>query len=140
MQVPEIFCSVFPETPSTIPVHRKITIFALPLEPGFLKRFSDKTELTLNGKFFEQAIVLIFLSSIIKKMQENNLFDSYPTRRFWMSLTSMNTTRCQVKICTQAKQQKLQIDLYKKLSFHHLYHYNKNGIQATYHQHAPGRS
>jgi transposase len=80
-----------------------------------LRRTVVSSEQSLNGKLFVQFIALIFLSSITKRMQENNLFKNYTMQEVLDELDIIECFEVPGQQLQIGETTKRQIELYTKL-------------------------
>ena len=80
-----------------------------------LRRMAVSSEQSLEGKLFVQFIALIFLSSITKRMQENNLFKNYTMQEVLDELDIIECFEVPGQHLQVGETTKRQIDLYTKL-------------------------
>ena len=80
-----------------------------------LRRTVVSSEQSLNGKLFVQFIALIYLSSITKRMQENNLFKNYTMQEVLDELDIIECFEVPGQQLQIGETTKRQIELYTKL-------------------------
>ncbi len=80
-----------------------------------LRRMAVSSEQSLDGKLFVQFVALIFLSSITKKMQENNLFKDYTMQDIMDEFDLIECFEVPGQLLHVGETTKRQVDLYTKL-------------------------
>ena len=80
-----------------------------------LRRLAVSSEQSLDGKLFVQFIALIFLSSIMRKMQESNLFKDYTLQEVLDELDVIECFEAPGRRRMVGEMTKRQVDLYVKL-------------------------
>jgi hypothetical protein len=80
-----------------------------------LRRMAVTSEQSLDGKLFIQFVALIFLSSITKKMQDNNLFKDYTMRDILDEFDLIECVEVPGQQLHVGETTKRQVDLYTKL-------------------------
>ncbi len=80
-----------------------------------LRRVAVSSEQSLDGKLFVQFIALIFLSSITKKMQENNLFKEFTLQEVLDELDIIECFEVPGHRLQVGEVAKKQTELYSKL-------------------------
>jgi len=80
-----------------------------------MRRMAVSSEQSLDGKLFVQFIALIYLSCIVKKMQENNLFKDYTMQEVLDELDIIECFEVPGQQLQVGETTKRQIDLFTKL-------------------------
>ena len=80
-----------------------------------LRRMAVSSEQSLEGRLFVQFIALIYLSYIIKKMQENNLFKDYTLQEVLDELDAIECFHVPGRRLQVGETTKRQLDLYTRL-------------------------